>query len=157
MSTMVQKRKAYIGTGGTGALLSAAYLAMAADLPLGQLDQPGAAVFPIIVGIILMFASLAAIREGWVMGSDEKIELPTGQNLARLVTLMALLLSYVLVLPLLGQVISSTIFCILTMRLLSDLTWLRLLIYSLLMSAVLNFVFLRLFNVPMPRGLLAFW
>jgi putative tricarboxylic transport membrane protein len=155
-TSFVQKRKAYLAVGGIGLLLAAGYLGMAIQLPFGQLDQPGAGVFPIVIGALLMLASLATVGEGWRMERTEQVELPGGEDRKRLLSLIALLFGYFLALPWLGQIISSTLFCVLLVRLLSELTWWRVVAYSLLMSIAVYAVFVYLLKVPMPRGILIF-
>ena len=64
-TTFLQKRNAYLVMGGIGLVLAAGYLGMSFQLPFGQIDQPGAALFPVIVGVILMLDSLTTMWEGW--------------------------------------------------------------------------------------------
>ena len=45
----IRKRTGYIWIGGAGLLLAAGYLGLALKLPFGQMDQTGAAVFPIMI------------------------------------------------------------------------------------------------------------
>ncbi|HEY9281013.1 MAG TPA: tripartite tricarboxylate transporter TctB family protein [Eoetvoesiella sp.] len=149
-----QKRKGYLALGGIGAFFAAGYLGLSLQLPAGQLDQPGAAVFPVIAGILLLLASLAAMWEGWKMEHTEKTTFPKGADLIRLLSLIALLLGYFLILPWLGQLISSTLFCIALMRVLSTLSWPRIAAYSLIMAGALYAVFIYLLKVPMPYGAL---
>ncbi|HEX7128169.1 MAG TPA: tripartite tricarboxylate transporter TctB family protein [Thermodesulfobacteriota bacterium] len=136
-------------------LLAAAYLGMALQMPFGRLSQPGAAVFPLIVGGLLVVGSLATIWEGWKTGPAERVEFPAGADRARLLGVVGLLLGYFVALPWLGQLLSSTLFCILLMRLLSSLAWPRVALYSILITGTLYAVFIHLLGVPMPRGVLA--
>jgi len=151
-----QKRKAYLWMGAAGVLFSACYLGMSLELPFGHLDQPGAGIFPVVAGVILLIASLITMREGWQFEPAARIELPGGQDLKRLVSLMLLLLGFFIMLPLLGLLISSLIFCILLMRVISDLGWLRIVAYSVVMCGALYGAFVFLLKVPMPRGVLAY-
>lgn len=151
-----QKRKGYVAIGGFGLLFATAYLGMSLQLPLGRMDQPGAGVFPIIVGTLMVLISLVTVWEGWQLEKAETIEWPAGADRKRLLCLVGLMVGYVVALPWLGQIISATLFCLLLMRVLSNLGWLRIGMYSLIMSAALYWVFVVLLNVPMPRGILAF-
>lgn len=155
-TTSLQKHKAYLWTGGIGLFFAAGYLGMSFQLPFGRLDQPGAGVFPVIVGVMLMLASLAAMWEGWQMDKAEHIDLPAGADRKRLLSLIGLLFGYFVALPWLEQIISSTLFCILLMRVLSDLSWSRIVAYSLVISTALYVVFVLLLKVPLPRGMLGF-
>ncbi len=151
-----QKRKAYLAIGGMGLFGGAGYLGLSAQLPFGKLDQPGAGVFPVIVAFLLMIASLATMWEGWQLGLEEQVDLPAGPDRRRLAYLIGLVCGYFLTLPWLGQIISSTLFCLLLMRILSNLHWPRLVANSLAISMTLYVGFVLILKVPMPRGLFGF-
>jgi putative tricarboxylic transport membrane protein len=152
----MQKRKGYLAVGGLGLVISIGYLGMSVQLPFGSVAQPGAGVFPIIVGVVLMLTSLAAMWEGWQMDKAEQVAVPVGADRKRLLSLIGLLLVYFVALPWLGQIISSALFCLFLMRLLSDTSWSRIIVYSLVIAVALHFVFVHLLQVPMPRGVLDF-
>lgn len=149
----MQKRKGYLAMGGGGLGAAAVYLGLAFRMPFGEMDQPGAAVFPVAVGVILALASLATLREGWRLDRGAQIALPAGADLGRLVGLIGLLLGYVVALPWLGQIVSSMVFCAVLMRVLSDLGWTRIVVYSAIIAIGLYAVFVRLLQVPMPHGI----
>ena len=88
------------------------------------------------------------------MNRAEQIELPAGSDCKRLLSTIGLLIGYFLLLPLLGQIITSTVFCTLLFRVLSKISRLRVVVYSLVMSIALNIVFIFTFKIPMPRGML---
>ncbi|MFN7193097.1 MAG: tripartite tricarboxylate transporter TctB family protein [Rhodospirillales bacterium] len=152
----LQKRKAYLALGAGGVAMSAGYLGMSVQLPFGELARPGASLFPIAVGVILAFASLSTVWEGWRMPAAEQVEFPARQDARRLLVLLGALFVYIVALPWLGQIIASSLFLIMLMRVLSDVGWPRVIAYSLAISGTLYAVFVRLLNVPMPRGLLDF-
>jgi putative tricarboxylic transport membrane protein len=154
--SLIQKCKGYLIIGGIGLVFSAGYLGMSFQFPFGQLDQPGAGVFPVIVAVILILACLTTLWEGWQMDKAVQVDLPDGTDRKRLLSLIGLLFGYILMLPWLGQIIVSMLFCVLLLRVLSDLGWLRILAYSLVMSIALYAAFVILLKVPMPRGMLVF-
>lgn len=153
---MLLRQTGYQVTGGLGVLLSAGYLAMAINLPFGQAARPGAAIFPILCGTVLLLASIAVLWESWAMNRTEQVELPAGADLWRLLGLVALLIAYFLAIPWLGQFLASAVFCVLLIRVLSRISWPRALISALLISGAIHAVFIRFFKVPMPRGFLSF-
>jgi putative tricarboxylic transport membrane protein len=155
-TTQFQKRKAYLLLGGGGMIFTACYLGMSFRLPFGEIDEPGAAIFPVAVGFLLMLGSVATLWEGWKMDSAEHVDLPAGTGRRRLLRLIGLLLGYFCALPWLGQIISSSLFCMLLMRVLSDISWPRVIAYSLATSIGLYAVFVYLLKVPMPRGVPGF-
>ena len=155
-SHSLSKRTAYLSAGGLGLLLSAGYLAMASRLPFGEMDAPGAGLFPVLVGGILAIASVATIWEGWKAAGAEGIEMPVGQDRLRLFKLIALLALYFTAMPWLGYSLSSWAFATLLMRLLSALSWLRCAAYAALMTSVIYFFFIYLLKVPMPTFAITF-
>lgn len=154
--TSFKRRNGYLVLGGIGLISAAGYLGLSFRLPFGQWDRPGAGVFPVIAGITLLGGSLAALWEGWQLEKAERVDFPAGADRTRVLSLLGSLFGYFLLLPWLGQISSSTLFCILMIRVLSDLGWARVVAYSLVMSMLLYSVFILLLKVPMPRGMLAF-
>jgi hypothetical protein len=149
------KGNAYLLVGAMGLAVAVGYLTMALRLPFGQLDQPGAAVFPIFVAAVLAVASLATIQEGWSTNAKETVEFPVGPDRRRVVYLLLLLFGFFFALPWLGQLISSTIFCALLMRVLSaGVGWVRIGAYSVVLALAIDLVFERLLKVPLPHGVL---
>jgi putative tricarboxylic transport membrane protein len=154
--THFQKRKAYLMLGSGGLLFTVCYIALAVRLPFGEIAQPGAAIFPLAVGILLMLGSAATLWEGWNLDAAEQVGLPAGAGRKRLLSMIGLLAAYYFGLPWLGQMVSSTLFCVLLMRVLSPISWPRIIAYSLALSSALYLVFVHLLKVPMPRGVLGF-
>ena len=153
-ATSLQKRAGYLVIGAIGLFLAAGYLGMAVQLPFGELERPGAGIFPVAVGVMLALVSLATVWEGWRTGGGARVEFPAGGDRKRLLALVALLFFYFLALPWLGQILASSIFVMLLMRVLSHIGWPRIVGYSLAISIALYLVFVHLLQVPMPRGLL---
>src|SRR4051794_3856340 len=90
----LQKRQAYLCIGATGVLVATCYVGISLELPFGNLDQPGAGIFPVVAGIILLIASLITMWEGWQLEPAARIGLPRGPDLKRLVSLVLLLLGF---------------------------------------------------------------
>jgi putative tricarboxylic transport membrane protein len=142
-----------MGAGIVGILLSAGYLHMTLDLPMGEIDQPGAGVFPLLVAGVLFVASISSLWEGWNHRTHSPmLDLPEGSDRTRLLKLVALLLAYFLIIPWAGFSLSSVLFCGLLIRLLSELTWRRSAVYGLLMTAAIHIIFITILKVPMPAG-----
>jgi len=150
------KWKAYLWMGALGILLSGSYLWGALQLPFGRPAQPGAGLFPVVVGVILLMASLATIWEGLRMVRHaNEVDFPAGTDLVRLSKLIVYLAGYFILLPLLGFPLASVIFCTFLIHALSDVSWLRCAVYAILMAASATYLFVHLLNVPLPRGILS--
>jgi len=152
----LSKRRAYLVAGGAALLLAAGYGALSLQLPLGKLDQPGAAVFPIVVTAIIAMAGVATLAEGWRMAPTLQVELPAGADLRRVALLVAALVGFLVLLPWLGHWASSMLFLAATMRLLSSYGWLRVVATAAVIASVFEGLFVRLLQVPMPGGVLGF-
>jgi putative tricarboxylic transport membrane protein len=149
----ISRSTGYMGAGIAGIILSAGYLHMTLELPMGEIDQPGAGVFPLLVAGILFVASLSSLWEGWqTKANSPALDLPAGADRARLLKLISILLVYFLIIPWAGFSLSSVLFCTLLIRLLSDLTWKRSVVYAFLMTAAIHIIFITILKVPMPSG-----
>lgn len=153
-TTSVSKRVSYLAIGGVGLALSAVYLGASSQMPFGTMERPGSALFPIFSGFMLALASLATIWEGWRTDASTRVNLPAGANLKRMAQLIGVIVGYLLVLPWLGQFVSSVLFSALLLRLLSDISRLRILVYSVTIAFALHVVFVTLLKVRMPSGVL---
>lgn len=157
MSTIeIHRGKCYLVVGILGTIFSVIYLGLSLQLPLGSMRQPGAAVFPFVSGCFLLLGSVSAIIEGSRSNPADKVDVPTGQDLARLVKVISTLVAYLVLLPFLGQLTSSLIFSYLMIQTLSDLSRTRTLVYSVLISAVAYGLFIKLLKLPLPEGYLPF-
>jgi putative tricarboxylic transport membrane protein len=153
-ASTIRKGKAYVAIGALGLALSVGYVVLAMRLPFGQMDQPGAALFPLVVGALFALASVATLYEGWLMDPAEQVELPVGPERRRLLTLLGYLVGYLLLLPWLGQLLASLIVIILMVRLLSDYSWPRVVAAGTIMTLIVYGTFIYVLKVPMPRGVL---
>jgi hypothetical protein len=145
-------------------LLSAVYTVDAwQTLSMGRWHKPGAAVFPIAVGLLLTISAISVLLERHG-GPDDPMpltfSLPAGSDLRRLLLVLAAFATYFLAMPLLGNMIASALFLLATMWLLSDdpdKSILRLAIYAIVMALSFEVFFVRLLKVQMPAGLFRQW
>ena len=149
------RSKGYIVVGAIGICLSVLYLALSFQMPMGRVRQPGAGVFPVISGFLLLLGSVSALWEGMKQRNSEKVELPAGSDLLRLLAVLGGVLGYLILLPVLGQLISSTLFCFVLIRALSSLSIWRVMLYAVLMAGAAYLLFVRILMLPMPSGIFA--
>jgi hypothetical protein len=149
---------------GVLALLLAAIYAVDAwqTLSMGRWHKPGAAIFPIALGLLLAIAAISVLleRHGGTDAMPATFSLPAGADLRRLLKVMGAFALYFLAMPLLGNMIASALFLLVTMWLLSDdpgksLLWLSL--YAVAMALMFEVFFVRLLKVQMPAGVLKQW
>ena len=150
--------------GVLGLLLAAVYTVDAwQTLSMGRWHKPGAAIFPIAVGLLLAISALSVLLERH-RGADDPMpatfSLPAGNDLKRLLLVLAAFAIYFVALPLLGNMIASALFLLATMWLLSDdpdKSVLRLAIYAVVMALSFEVFFVRLLKVQMPAGMFRQW
>jgi len=145
-------------------LLAAVYAADAwQTLSMGRWHKPGAAIFPIAVGLLLAISALSVLLERHRGAEDPMpatFSLPAGSDLKRLLLVLAAFAIYFVAMPLLGNMIASALFLLATMWLLSDdpgKSVLRLAIYAVAMALSFEVFFVRLLKVQMPAGLFRQW
>ena len=145
-------------------LLGAIYIAGAwQTLSMGRWHKPGAAIFPIAVGVLLAISAISVLFEKHGSAGDSMpatFSLPAGPDLYRLLWVLGAFALYFLAMPLLGNMIASAPFLFATMWLLSDnpdKPVLRLAIYAIVSALTFEFFFVRLLKVQMPAGILRQW
>jgi hypothetical protein len=145
-------------------LLAAGYTVDAwQTLSVGRWHKPGAAIFPIAVGLLLAISAISVLLEKHG-GADDPMPatfaLPAGTDLRRLLLVLAAFAIYFLAMPLLGNMIASALFLWAAMWLLSDdpdKSIVRLAIYALVSALAFEVFFVRLLKVQMPAGLFRQW
>jgi hypothetical protein len=144
-------------------LLAAVYVADAwQTLSVGRWHKPGAAIFPIAVGLLLAISAISVMLEKH--GADDPMpatfSLPAGADLRRLLKVLAAFAIYFLAMPLIGNMIASALFLLASMWLLSDdpkRSVVRLAIYAVVIALSFELFFVRLLKVQMPAGLFKQW
>lgn len=145
-------------------LLSAGYTVDAwQTLSVGRWHKPGAAIFPIAVGLLLAVSAVSVLLErhgGADNSAPATFSLPVGADLRRLLMVLAAFALYFLMMPVIGNMIASAVFLLATMWLLSDdpdKSILRLAIYAVVIALSFEVFFVRLLKVQMPAGLFRQW
>ena len=144
-------------------LLAGCYLANTwQTLSFGRWHKPGAAIFPIAIGVLLAISAISVLLEKH--GADQSVpaafSLPAGADLRRLLLLLAAFAIYFLVMPIIGNMVASALFLAASMWLLSDdphRSIVRLSIYAIAIAIGFEWFFVRLLKVQMPGGLFRQW
>ena len=150
---------------GVLALLLAAVYTVDAwqTLSMGRWHKPGAAIFPIAVGLLLAISAISVLLERHGGAEDPMpatFALPAGNDLKRLLLVLAAFAIYFVAMPLLGNMIASALFLLAAMWLLSDdpeKSVLRLAIYAVVSALVFEVFFVQLLKVQMPAGVFRQW
>lgn len=149
---MTTLRHGRLWLGAAGLALAGVCTVLALGLPLGEREMPGAAVFPLLVGAVLGAISLGVLVEAWRMRDPPRLELPGRADARRIATVLGALLAYVVALPWLGHFLSATLLTALVVRLLRGGPWWQAALIGIAVGAATQIVFVRIFQVPLPRG-----
>ncbi|GAA5145505.1 hypothetical protein GCM10025768_02830 [Microbacterium pseudoresistens] len=150
MGIIGTKRRGRIVVGAAGAIIGAIYLIMAFQLSMGRPAAPGPGVFPVVVGIFLIVASIGMILEAVVSSALEgDIEFPRGPALKRLAIFVGGTLAFIVLLPVLGLFLSAALYILLVIKALGRKGWLVPLIASAALSAIVAVSFVILLKVPL--------
>ena len=132
-------------------------------LSFGRWHKPGAAIFPIAVAALMALSAISVLLERH-RGADDPMPaafaLPAGADLRRLLSVLVAFAIYFLVMPILGNMITSALFLLASMWLLSDdpnRSIVRLAIYAIVIAIIFEWFFVRLLKVQMPAGAFKLW
>lgn len=149
--------RARIWTGVIGLAVTAGYMLLTSGLPFGSPSQPGAAVFPAIVALVMLAASVTTIWDGRKILQDnyETAEIPGGDAIFKIVALLAALLFYALTLRYLGRIIGTYVVAAAVVAIFMEK---RSAIWPLIHAAWITLgiwlLFIYSFGLPLPRGML---
>ncbi|WP_188901933.1 tripartite tricarboxylate transporter TctB family protein [Caldovatus sediminis] len=155
--TALTQRTGRAAIGLLGLLLAAGYTAAGLGLPLGSADMPGPGLFPLVVGPLLALVALGLLREGWAMRDDgTPLDLPAGEEARRVVLVLAALTLHFVAMPWIGHLISASLLATAVIRLLRG-GWAASAVAGVALAVAAQFLFVRLLQVPLPRGELGYW
>ena len=129
-------------------------------LSFGRWHKPGAAIFPVALGLLLAISALAVLVERRSGDNGATLTLPAGADLRRLLLLLGAFALYFLAMPVIGNMVASALFLFASMWLLSDdptRPILRIAIYAIVIAAAFELFFVRLLQVQMPGGIFRQW
>ena len=146
--------------GGFMFVFAVGYLAAAFAIPESSFENTpvGPKAVPIAIGVALATASLALAIRGFVWGRSRRDaasgdEAPP-QDLRKLGVVALMLLGYILIFVPLGYAISTFLFMLAVTTYLDSEHWIRNLIYAVVFSAVVYSIFVYVFGVQLPAGVL---
>lgn len=154
-SRRIATGRAVIGL--VGALSAGLYLLEASSLPAGSLQRPGAAAFPVVVGVGLGLVSVAvlveALRKRHV--PTEGAELPRKADVRRAALIAGATVVLVAVLPVIGVFLAAAVFIAMTVRFLGGSRWWTAGLAGALISGAIYLLFVLYLRVPLPNGIFA--
>jgi putative tricarboxylic transport membrane protein len=149
--------------GGFMFVFAVAYLVAAFAIPKPSFENAvvGPRAVPIAIGVALGAASLALAIRGFLKGRSARDTAPGApgedappQDLSKLGVVALLLLAYILIFEPLGYALSTFLFMLAATMYLDRDRWIRNLVYAVVFSAVVYSIFVYVFGVQLPAGIL---
>jgi putative tricarboxylic transport membrane protein len=143
-------------------IFSGIYLFLSLSLPLGKAAKPGPGMVPRGIGIVLTFFCLVHVIEVFFLKnkknpSEKKAEEALkGKDVFRVAGVVSLLILYMIFFPILGYAFSTIILVGAVLRLLEMHGWMRIVLISIVTSGCSYFIFDRILDVPLPKGMMPF-
>ena len=142
-----------VGTGlaaGAALLLSGLYLVLSLRLPLGTVEEPGPAFFPLLTGLLLLAGGLGLAGE--VRRGHHQPRAGEASSPRRAGAVAAVLTGFCVALPLVGYAASIFGLLLVTLRLFGLSRWTAAAAAALALTAASWYVFAAVLGVPLPAG-----
>ena len=136
------------------AILGGAALAGSLSLSMGTVEQPGAGLFPLLVGIFILSLSIPGLVGSLNSGRTPKPSqgvFPQGRDLRRVLAIALSILLFAVLLQPLGYGICSAFLMGAVLRLLGMRSWGKTAAIAVLTALASYFIFMSL-EIPLPRG-----
>lgn len=141
------------------AAIAVVYLVRDRRYELGTIVSPGPGLYPLLVGLVALGASLACVLEAARGRGQEgvSIDWPAGKGLLRVLVVLAVSVAYVWLLPYVGDLILSGL-AILVVLLVMGVSprWMAP-VLAVVMALAFHYIFAVLLAVPLPAGVLLRW
>jgi hypothetical protein len=138
-------------------LLGGAYLAGSLSLSMGTVEQPGAGLFPVFVGVFILSLSIPGLLGSLKPGKATQVQdpvFPGGRDLRRIISMVLVVLFYAVSIPFLGYGICSAFLMGAVLRLLGMRGWSKTAAAADLTALASYLIFVSLLDIPLPRGTL---
>jgi putative tricarboxylic transport membrane protein len=148
-------RKANFIVSGVFTAFAIFIIAIALRYPPSNHGVPGPGMFPIIIASLIILASITLFLTTLKMTGDQdtKIDLLSPKVLNVYITMVGLIV-YIILLPNVGFISTTSIMLILFIKWFSKRSWLKCIIISIVFTLAIYFLFGSVLNVPMRYGFL---
>ena len=134
-------------------LLGLAYFLLSLQYELGTLKRPGPGALPMLLGLGLTIVGLALGGNSFRDRKKAVIVSKAYQTIRPSVWISVALIGYVLLWPLLGTILNTTLLFFILCRLIGGKGWVTPVVLSLVSAVGLFWAFGVLLHVPFPEGI----
>jgi len=141
-------------------LFSVAMSREAFRLPMGEMKDPGAGFFPLLIGLVTGLLALIALFQSLREKKEQK-EGPAPRSTEpfrwwNLVVILAALVAYALIMTKVGFMINTFLFMLLLMKVIEPQTWKKAILAALITAVASDLFFNVLLGAQIPSGILGF-
>jgi putative tricarboxylic transport membrane protein len=142
-------------------IFSGIYLVASLSMPLGKVGRPGPGMLPTGIGIILTFLCLLHVIEVFFLEKNRGVQkeergVLTRADALRVIGVASVLIVYMIFFQVLGYILSTIVLVGAILRLLEMRGWLRIVLISIVTSVCSYYIFDRILDVPLPKGIIPF-
>lgn len=137
--------------------LAVAYLVYGRRYPVLPNGQPGAGLYPLVIGVFWTVVSAASLVEAWLARSDGSapvVEWPDRAGWIRIGVVLISAVAYVLLVGTVGELAMGFLVVAAIMRAMGLAHPAGLIAASAVLALASHVVFVTVLNVPLPRGVL---
>jgi len=146
-------QRVLLGVDIAALLLSVLYLIGAIGYPRGTMDQPGPGIYTLFVGSLLIIASIGSIVTDLLKPAQDKLVLPKGRGLGRVLIVTGASVTYVLLLPYAGHLLSAIMLVFFVLHTMGLTSWPMKIGFTIAIALGSYYLFDILLMVPLPRGI----
>ena len=131
----------------------------AARLPMGEMKEPGAGFFPLLIAVVTgVLAFLALIESRKAKAAPRQKEASSAEPLRwwSLVIILVALVAYALTLEKVGFMVGTFLFMLLLVKFVEPQTWTKSLVAALITAVTAELFFNVLLTAQIPQGILGF-
>ncbi len=136
-----------------GAALSIFYLAASFQYPIGNLKQPGPALYPLAVGVFFLIASIGTVLGVRSQKGQGYILWPMSARLWRMMIIIGGIIVYILCLTYIGHALSAALVILITLKAVGEMRWPMKIALSAGIGLGSFYLFDFLLGTPLPRGI----
>jgi putative tricarboxylic transport membrane protein len=137
-------------------LLGVFAVIQAERMNIGSFSQPGPGLFPFLSGILLSTLSVISLIRSNLKRVRKPSERMQRANLLKVFCVLAAVLLFRFLLPLLGYLLSSLVLLVVLIKVVGDRKWPQTVLWAAVFSGASYVLFSRWLMVQFPEGLLPF-
>ena len=147
-------QRALLGVDIAALILSILYLVGALGYSMGTSEQPGPGRYPLMVGALLIIASIGSLISNFLKPAEGELKLPKGKNLGRVLAVIAGSAAYVVLLPYAGHLLASVVTVFVVLQSMGLSSWPAKIGFTIAIALSSYYLFDVILNVPLPKGVL---